>query len=253
MFLFRRSKVVVDTFIATESIYNFYKIDYANKFLPQGWKSMQAQTEQFVAPGSKIKIPIPTIKRCVGLNNLFSTGFMLPSWSDLKFEMPHDGMAHVFDPANIGQQGLTFHPEFLWWEDLYKGYGHIKITSPWLIKEKSGINFLWHQCDWNNTERIADFHVLSGIVDYRFQNNSHINVFMKRGSIVEINAGDPLVHIVPLTDKKVELRNHLVGEMEYNRILRAYTYKSMFIGQHRSMIKASEESKPKCPFGFGKK
>jgi len=251
MFFFRRSKVVVDCFINLPPVYELFKIDHAHRFVPQGWKSLPLYNEMKpnTNPASKITIPVSTIKRCVGLTNLFTTGFILPSWTDVNIEMMADGRFNIYDPMNV--QKADPHPDWMWWSELYKGYSHLKLYSPWLIREKSGINFSWQQCDWHNTERLSNFHVLSGVIDYKAQHNTHVNVFMKKNSSVKIQAGEPLAQMIPLTDKDVELRNHLIDDTEYNKIANSFTSKFMWFGQHRALLSAKKESK--CPFGFKKK
>jgi hypothetical protein len=251
MFLFRRNKVVVDCFTSNSAVFELSKIDYAHKYSPQGWKSLPAviEAKANLDPESSVILPIPTIKKCPGLSSLFTTGFILPSWTDMTIEVKANGKFSVFDPGKA--QRAEQHPEWLWWNGLYEGYTHIKFKSPWFIKEKSGINFLWHECDWHNTERISDFHVLSGIVDYRAQHQTNINVFMKKNSIVKIKVGDPLVHIVPLTDKEIELRHHLINDSDDEQIIKAP--RILWFGQHRALLQAKQNNESKCPFGFGKK
>jgi hypothetical protein len=197
-------------------------------------------------PRSKESIPIPTAKRCVGIVNLFTTGFILPSWTDFKIEMMKDGLFYKHDPMN--SLDANPHPEFMYWENLYKGFQHVKISSPWLIREKSGVKFHWASPVYHNTEQHANFQTLSAIVDFKAQCNTHVNMFIKKGSTLTVNAGDPLVHIVPLSENDVELRNHVVSEQEYNTIANNFTRKSMWGGQHKALYNQKEESK--CPFGF---
>lgn len=252
MFWFKRNKIVVDAFVHSDIIYELSKIDYAHKFFPQGWKSLPATKEIKAAQyqESKAMLNIPTIKKCPGFNNLFSKGFIIPSWTDMVLE-DVNGNIQAFDPTL--QQRTEAHPNWAWWPELYEGYAHVKIISPWLLSEKSGIHFVYHQCDWHNTDRIANFHVLSAIIDYKAQNNTHINVFMKKGTIINIQHGDPLVHIVPITEKEVELKTHRVDEKEYSKIMHNNAGHFMWSGQHRALYNAMKEKESKCPFGFGKK
>ena len=180
MFLFRRKKVTIDCFINNELIYNLCKIDHANKFIPQEWKQLPAfvDIKSNNDPRSDMKLPVATAKRCISLTNLFNTGFILPSWTDFDIEVLDDGTVHRQSPMN--DLNAEPHPRFLIWDNLYKNYSHTKIYSPWLIREKSGIKFSWNQCDWHNTNRIADCHILSGLIDFKAQHGSHINMFVKK-------------------------------------------------------------------------
>ena len=248
MFLFRRKKIVVDCFIDNPVVQNLFKIDHAHKFVPVEWKQLPpiVDVKSLQDPRSKESIPISTAKRCVGMVNLFTSGFILPSWTDFKIEMMKDGLFFKHDP--MGSLDANPHPPFMYWEDLYKGYQHVKISSPWLIKEKTGVRFSWNQCTYHNTERHANYHALSGILDFKAQHNTHINVFVKKGTTLTVNAGDPLIQLIPLTELDVELKHHKVDADEYKKISNEFTQKSMWGGQHRALYNQKEESK--CPFRF---
>lgn len=248
MFFFKRKKVTVDCFINNPVIYELFKIDHAHKFAPKEWKQLPpfVEMKSLQDPGSKEMIPVPTSKRCVGIVNLFTSGFILPSWTDFKIEMKQDGLFYKHDPMN--NLDASPHPKFMYWKELYDGYQHVKLASPWIIKEKTGVNFSWQQCTYHNTERHANYHALSAIIDFKAQHNSHVNMFIQKGTTVEFKAGEPLVQLLPLTEREVELKCHLVDQQEYARLANAYSIKSMWYGQHRELYNQKTESK--CPFGF---
>ena len=160
--------------------------------------------------------------------------------------MMKDGLFFKHDP--MGGLDANPHPPFMYCEELYKGYQHVKISNPWLIKEKTGVKFIWNQCTYHNTERHANYHALSGILDFKAQHNTHVNVFVKKGTTLNVSAGDPLIQIIPLTERDVELKHHVVDAGEYEKIANEFTKKSMWGGQHRALYNQNKESK--CPFGF---
>jgi hypothetical protein len=248
MFFIKRKKIVVDCFVNNPVIYDLFKIDHAHKYAPKEWRQLPpvVDVKSLQDPRSKETIPVPTAKRCVGIVNLFTTGFVMPCWSDFKIEMMNDGLFYKHDPMN--ELDANPHPPFMYWDSLYKGFQHVKISSPWLIKEKSGVNFTWNQCTYSNTDRHQTYHALSAVVDFKAQYNTHLNVFIKKGSTVTFNAGDPLVQMIPLSEKELEVKCHLIDDVEYAKMSTAYTRKSMWAGQHRALHNQKEESK--CPFGF---
>lgn len=248
MFFFRRKKLVVDCFIDNQVIYDLFKIDHAHKVVPKGWKQLPPTVEvkSLPDPKSKETIPVPTSKRCVGMVNLFTTGFILPSWTDFKIEMTREGLFYKHDPMN--SLDANPHPPFMYWEELYKGYQHVKISSPWLVKEKTGVHFTWNQCTYHNTERHANFHALSAVIDFKAQYNTHVNVFIKKGTTLTVEAGDPLIQMIPLSEHDVEIKTHLISGQEYNSIADSFVKKSMWGGQHKALYNQQQESK--CPFGF---
>jgi hypothetical protein len=246
MFWFKRNKVYVDCFINNRTVYDLFKIDYTSKFIPDGWKSSPSHVDMKVHsdPRSKLTAELPTLKRCVALTNLFGTGFVIPAWTDFKVEMMADGKFYKSDPQN--NLNIDNHPRFMYWKDLYEDYGHIKIYSPWLIRETTGIKFTWNQFDWDHTDRLDKFHILSGVLDFKAQYGSHINAFVKENTLLDFKAGEPLVHVVPITEKELVLKCHLVDDVEYKKIYMTYYNRSMYSGNHRALYNLEKEKK--CPF-----
>jgi hypothetical protein len=246
MFFFKRNKVTVDCFINNPVIYELFKIDHTHKYAPKEWKQLPATVDvkSLQDPRSKEMIPIPTAKRCIGIANLFTNGFVMPSWTDFKIEMMPDGLFYKHDPMN--SLDASPHPKFMYWKELYSEFQHVKLSSPWIIQEKSGINFAWQQCTYHNTERHANYHALSAVIDFKAQHNTHVNMFIRKGKTVEFSAGDPLVQIIPLTERQVDLKCHVVDDREYAKIASTYVTKSMWFGQHRSLY--NQPTTSKCPF-----
>jgi hypothetical protein len=248
MFIFKRSKVVVDCFTKSEIQNKLYPIDYASRFIPEDWKNLPTTVQVKAVPDrdSKLEITASTMKKCVGFLYLHSKGFIIPAWSDMAIEMMGEARAAAIEPK--GKMDVNCHPKNLYWSQLYKGYSHIKLMSPWMIREKTGVKFTWNRCDWVNSENADKFHVVSAVIDFNTQYASHINVFQKTGSTVHIPAGTPLVHLIPITDKDLDLRKHVVSPEEYNRIYNSYAERGIFMGHHRAMQKYIEEEQAKCPF-----
>ena len=48
-----------------------------------------------------------------------------------------------------------------------------------------------------------------------------------------IKAGTPMAHVIPMTDKKVEIRTHLVEEYEYKKMLQPSIF---FINNYKKII-----------------
>ena len=57
-----------------------------------------------------------------------------------------------------------------------------------------------------------------------------------------------MIQLIPLTERDIELKHHVVDANEYEKIAKEFTQKSMWGGQHRSLLNAMPASK--CPFGF---
>jgi hypothetical protein len=71
-------------------------------------------------------------------------------------------------------------------------------------------------------------------------------------NLLPIEAGEPLVQLIPLTEREVIVRNHLVDKDRWQQIYEKNNH-AFFFNNHnkkRNLLKRQEESQSKCPFGF---
>jgi hypothetical protein len=243
MFFFRKTKIVVDAFNFQQAIVDAFPIAPASNFIPSWWKNLPNQYERKVGG---LVLKDSTIKRCDGFLDLYKSGFIIPLWCDLVIGTDiNGGWAYegseniVLETHNRNQYGSHFDDKI-----------HIKIKSPWLFREKSGVRFHWNGCLWNDINN--KFIIPNGVVDYKYQVATHINMFTpKVDSQTTIEAGTPMAHIIPLTDKIVEVRNHCLGIIEYDKLEKYSNYHSSFMGNHKKKKKLYGNAERKCPFGFG--
>lgn len=251
MFFFKRKQIIIDCFVVNPTIHDYYPIQSANKFFPDGWKkhprSKKIKLHEYVEPSSNIEVELPTIKKCIGFIDLFSSGFIIPAWCDFGIEFQENGKMTYH--AN-GNTVIEQHPRWQVWNDLYSDYGHAKVISPWILHEKDGVKFSWHQCDWNNTQYLDRVRIVSGVVDYKYQHQTNINMFIKKGSIVNFSANQPLVHLIPISERDVKIKTHLVTPDE---IMKKDYKPSQYMNQYNFAKKVIDNKESKCPFGFGKK
>jgi hypothetical protein len=239
MFFFKRSKVVVDCFTLNYGIEKLFPIQETNNFYPEWWKSLPKSYEKPNQWG--LGIPQPTMKGCIGFINLYTHGFVLPLWTDLLMQTTKDSWLYEFAAPN----DIVSHDEQQFGEPI-NNYHHIKITSPWFLVEKSGINFMWTVPTFNNIENLGSYHILPGIMDYKYNIGTNINMLLpKTDNKILLKAGHPMAHIVPITDKAVELRTHVITQQELNKI-EVRIYDSSFTKRYNVNKRILER---KCPFG----
>lgn len=249
IFFFKKPKIYVDCFTHHDNVFNNYKPLPSNKFIPQEWKALPKQVDvpAFGDNPGKMMIPNGTLKTCSGFLELFSTGFMLQMWADLYIETDSNGGFKAGSPSNVMQ--CEQHPKFQVWDTFYKEHSHVKIVPPWVLSEKSGVNFFWSGIPWLDTDMSSQYKPLTGVVNYKYQHATSINFFAPKDSLVKFRAGQPMVQIVPLSEKDVKLNYHLISRDEYaNRFCHQPTYIRMQ-SEYKRLSKFNEK---KCPFGFGK-
>lgn len=249
MFIFKKSKIVVDCFVSSEVINKLHPIDYAVKFIPDEWKKLpnSIQIKGTPDPRSKLKVTAGTMKKCTGFQWLHQHGFIIPAWTTIALEAgERENIFFHSDPTM--ELSAIQHPRDIMWNNLYKGYSHIKLNSPWLIREKTGVRFTWNSYPWANTELADRLHFVSAVIEFRAQYASNLNLFLKQNTTVEIPAGAPLIHCIPITEKDLDIRTHVIPTPEFMEMHKSYAQRSTFVGHHKELLKFYENQDKQCPF-----
>jgi len=217
MFFFKEKPIVFDCFTFNRQAYEWAPIKETRHFIPTWWKETQAE----YPAGHVQNAPASTIKRCEGFIELYKRGFMLPLWSDLAItigSLQRPELSYVFASQ---EQSMRDHPA--WQRGQYlpePNYAHGKIISPWAIRTKELVPCLIFQPTWN-VHSPDMFIVPPAVVEYKYQAATNINFFVtainiKRAFNIPFNT--PLMQIVPQTQRKFELKLHLVSEDEFNKV-----------------------------------
>jgi hypothetical protein len=244
MFFFKRKQIVVDAFAELPKIIEMSPIEETRKFLPEWWKQLP---KEITVTENKSRMPVPagTLKICDGFLDYNRTGFIMPQWQDVKVVTRRTGQwaAETSLPTRypIIKHGEEQHgPAFSDWINM-------KILSPWVLKTKSDIKFYWNQATWHTSKNWNNVHILPGVVQFKYSNQTNIPLFApKRDNEFFIYTGDPLVHIVPITEYDVVIKMHQVTIQEFGQ-LASDRYDRSFINSYK---KYKQSVEAKCPFGF---
>lgn len=215
LFLFKKPEVVLDCFTSVSDVYRFAKPDNAIKFIPEWWKKTPSS---YVSDGDFHKSP--TVKKCDGLISYYKNGVVLPAWSDLAIEIGPKGTPYYRWQYSDKQSTAVSHP----FKQLNNCIDettvmHLKLISPWHFVCKDEILWAWSDPKWNRLEK-NDYVALPGTTSFKYQHETNINILMYRSEttkIININFGDPLYHITPITEKNLKLNYHLVSSEEFLR------------------------------------
>ena len=265
IFKFKKSKLVVDCFTYSRAAYELYKIRKAVLFYPETIKKMVPQYP-IKDKATNITLNAPTVKKCTGINGLYTKGAIMPLWMD-----------YIAQPRSCtrGETALgTTDPQWSsrvvehdtkQFSPLFDSYHHVKFGSVWNNVEKSGLKFIWMPATYNMEEYGLNDKIMvpPGLTYYDEQPQTNINLFIKKDAEdFVLRAGTPLIHIIPLTEKEVEWKCHLVDMQEWfdkNSIPPDMSMHYEGVRNNRySKDKAvsdkmdAEEKKGKCPFGFGR-
>jgi len=247
-FFFRKSTVVLDCFTDNNYLHDFLPIDYGHKFYPDWWKQLP---KDFVSKKSPTQLKLNTMKSCRGLISYYQNSAVIPLWSDYNIKIGSLKTPKVMFESASQYKGVFHEPE-QWGNYLPSTkYGHLKLDCPWFIREKEGIQFSFSQPFYNNLNP-TEYLFCPGIVDYKYQNSGNLNImfdFRDDERIIELRAGEPAAMIIPLTERTLKIKTHLVSPQELNNM----NPKPITFNHHYQFVKkAMDKKEAKCPFGFGK-
>ena len=251
LFLFKKKTIHLDCFTNRNDVYTLFPIVKTLKCLPDWWKNLE---QSHIKQNGEVKL---TMKHCSGFIDFFRQGVSLPLWSDLYIslgETPIEGVSWNFAD---GINRLSSHPneQFSGFSDNCEMIQHIKIDTPWLFESKDDLKWLISPNPWC-TEKIDKISILPGVLNFKYMNEPNINGLViynntQRSFIIE--TGTPLMNIIPISESKVIIHNHLISNDEYDRKRLGKSPRAFFLNKYNKTLKIvkKRESEKKCPFGFG--
>lgn len=224
-FFHRTPKITVDAFTYLPTVHQLTPITKGTHALPEWFKKLPAPT---VGTANPKKPAITNMRRCYGFTELFRKSLIIENWTDLQLEIsPKTWKAFVkIGDAPKFHEGAQYNYSF-------PNYHLIKLESPWALIEKTGLHFTLVEAAWNHDT--YDFKILPGVDEYAVQHSTNLfTVWPKKIKKYDVHlpAGLPMVHIIPHTDKNVEVKCHLVDEVEFNK----YHLNHMSIAGHRALM-----------------
>lgn len=213
MFFIKNSKIHLDCFTDIEIYATDNPIKKASHFIPNWWKNLPNRKTSIV---NGIEKELPTMKGCTGFLDLFSRGLIIPMWTDLYLKVEnnrHNCLMKNPSPTST-------HPSYMF-NDQYKNHVHLKIETPWILKEKTGAKFFFTGCVWNTLEQYPKLTILPGVDEYKNQYSTNINAFLSLENQpyqYNIDAGTPIIHIIPLSEKTVVPHVHVLDSVEMKKL-----------------------------------
>ena len=216
----RRKKeepVVVDCYTFSSYAYNYAKIDHARKHIPEWFKNQKALTEAGTG----------TIKHCPAVADYYTKGIVIPLWGEVEITVnPKGSAAGDFTWAASNEDfdlNVGSHDKVQW-----GGFGsadlrNIKFMCPWHLKTREEVNFLWSQPTWSQPDTFRGLAGLPGVVGFKTNGGTHINYVVELQDVQQrftLAPLTPMAILHPLTDRKIELRHHLISGDAYRRLSR---------------------------------
>jgi len=206
----KNKPIVLNCYTDDYAIYEFSKIQKSSTFIPNWWKDLKRVEEN--ADGNSLK----TMRGCPGFIELFKKSFVYPMWCDMSFSSTEsfEGEPHLFQESALGNNVLSSHSTVQYNNAFRPGFKHIKLNSAWYFQTKEDLDWVIVPAFWNLEYKNADILIPPAIDNYKRQHSTTWQMFVKTdGSTVHFSAGEPLVHLIPKTDRKVIINCHYSEEM----------------------------------------
>ena len=247
-FNFSKKDVVLHCYTDRPDVYNFSAIKEAKHFIPDWWKEIP---KSYRLPSMGLAGPdLNTMKSCSGFTDLYRQGAMMPMWSDCEVVVGEAGSGEFRYQYSNGYSVAQSHAENQRGTQYPNcDYLHLKFESEWRLRCEEDIDFLVTAPVWNHNTP-ENFTILPGSLNFKYQPFLNINVLFRRKPTTEkylIQFGLPIAHLVPLTERKVVIKTHLVSSDEIKRMSAVGAY-TTFAGKYQNnkrLLKASG-----CPFHF---
>jgi hypothetical protein len=178
---------------------DLFPIVKAEEHVPDWYRKLPGK------PGQDIK----NVRQCPAAKDLFTKGMLIPMWADYEITIDSDGSGSIdsgmtlnnIKPAEVHNLGVQAH-------GAWPGYSNVKFASPWYIWCSEPIEWAWTQPIWwqNNPK---EFITVTGISEFRYQHECNINCLIKKPEssiILNVRAGTPMAHLIPLTDREWDLK-----------------------------------------------
>lgn len=231
-FFHRTPTITLDAFTCMPTVYQLTPLVKASQSMPSWFKTLPppglgSATED---PGKRTNM-----RRCYGFTELFRKSFVLEHWTDVHIEADKNtwvARSKAGDPPGFHNTSQHNHS--------FSKYHLLKLESPWFLVEKTGLPFMFIDAVWHHED--YEFQVLPGMEEYCVQHST--NTFIKipkkpKKYNMMIPIGLPLAHIVPMTDKLVDLKCHLVDEAE----IKKYQLNHLTVAGHRGLLSLLKRNK----------
>lgn len=227
-FFIRKPKIILYCFTDSEKIKHNSPIQNAATLIPDWFKCMPSEYME------SDFIPTSTIKKCPAFVKNATTGFIMPMWVDLALKVENG--VYTWQSAHHAW-GADIHKSDQW--NHFKNpneFGHLKLNSPWWFKTKEDISFVWQQPYLHKLN--SNIEIVQGIDSYSNFHGTSVNCFLNLQSNYKmlIRQNTPLVHLIPLTEKKVIVKNIVVSEKEINKL------------RPNHLVFQGKSKKATCPF-----
>lgn len=205
------SKTLVDLLVKydRELVDKPYLLQPASQYVPAWFKNLPAK-EILTAHEDGKTFGVTTAKTCPGIVKLLTKGYIVPCPFDL--HITTQGSTYDIAVPSAFKSNVEVHPNS---QLNYADNGTfivLKIVTPYSIRCTEAIDFLYTVPTFHVLNCYPDYEVPNGIFEFKYQHSCNVFIFIPVDAEdmspreYKIQAGTPIAHIIPLTDKKLSLK-----------------------------------------------
>lgn len=223
-FWFKRKEVVIDLFTYDFEVYEKFKIKPSKYHFPEWWKKLPSYD---LPAGAIMKDRRQlNMRYCSGFIDFYKQSLALPMWRQVEFKITTDNYEWVSNEditivAPNKEQFAGLLPEH--------NLNICKINTPWAFSsKKNNIDLLI--VDNIFSKPSPNFIAAPGILPGSPGGVLNIIFIVKHTESEETftyAVNEPLVHFVPLTDKKVRLKYHMIEFKKFDMLYNKHSTNSL--------------------------
>ena len=216
----RRKKeepIYLDCYTASHFAYDHAKIGHARKHIPDWFKHQRS----FTAKGDA------SIKHCPAVGDYFAKGIVIPLWGEVEINVNPIGdetsnLAWRSSNTDFDLHGSS-HPKSQWDEFGSDNLVNVKFVSPWAFKTREPLYFSWGQPLWSQPDTFNSLIGMPSVIQFKTQCATNLNYIVEQKAehqTIKLEPLTPMAMLHPMTERRVEIRNHLVDADKFGRMLR---------------------------------
>ena len=219
--IFRRKAeeepIYLDCYTSSHYAYNHAKIDYAKRYLPEWFKRHKKFTGEEAL----------TIRFCPAVSDYYTKGIVIPLWGEVKMTVHALGGEETYSWASSNPDfdlHTQSHPKYQW-----EGFGsdnlvNVKFVSPWAFKTREPLYFSWGQPLWSQPNSFNSLVGMPAAIQFKTQFATNINYIVEQKAepqTINLAPLTPMAMLHPMTERRVEIRNHLVDERKFALLMQS--------------------------------
>ena len=219
MKLFKEKPIELHCYTNRADVYNYAPIKQSVQINRSWFKELNTNKQNKTLVGEHI-----TAKSCPAIVNNLKTGIVLPLWSDVRVQVAPVGLVedhwwkYQYADGISRAENHTFNQLGMCEYD--KEAMILKLVSPSRFKCSHDISF-FYAGDQLELLKYDNLEIIQGVIDFKYQASASVNVLIRKKeneTDIVLSFLMSLLKLIPLTEKKIKVINHLVSDSVWENL-----------------------------------